>query len=162
MAETATLVQFLTFTLGSETFALEVSNVREVLEVIPITRIPKMPDFMSGVINVRGSVVPVIDLRLKLGMTRTEATVNTCIVVLEFKAGNDSVILGTLVDSVQEVLEFDDGHIEPPPRVGLGMRTDFIQGIGKREEKFVIMLDIRKVFSGGELEVIRSAEATGG
>lgn len=129
MADTAVLTQFLAFTLADETFAIEVESVREVLEVIPITRVPRMPDFMSGVINVRGSVVPVIDLRVKFGMEAVEKTINTCIVVIEFGTGDAKVVWGALVDAVQEVLEFDGSQVEPPPRVGTGLGTGLLKGI---------------------------------
>jgi purine-binding chemotaxis protein CheW len=151
MADTAVLEQFLAFTLAGETFALEVESVREVLEVIPITRVPRMPGFMSGVINVRGSVVPVIDLRVKFGMEAGEKTVSTCIVVLEHGSGNGKVVWGALVDAVQEVIEFEGSQVEPAPRVGTGMGNGLLRGIGKRGDRFVMILDLSRVFSGDEL-----------
>jgi purine-binding chemotaxis protein CheW len=122
--------QYLTFELGQETFALEVSYVREILELTNVTKVPKTPDFMTGVINLRGSVVPVLDLRLKFGMTAVEKTVNTCIVVVEVCVGDEKTIIGALVDSVQEVFELEPNQIEPPPRIGTQLRTDFIRGMG--------------------------------
>jgi purine-binding chemotaxis protein CheW len=159
MGETAVLTQFLAFTLAEETFAIEVESVREVLEVIPITRVPRMPDFMSGVINVRGSVVPVIDLRVKFGMPVGEKTVNTCIVVIEFGTGDGKVVWGALVDGVQEVIEFDGNQVEPPPRVGTGMGKGLLAGIGRRGDHFVMILDLARIFSGVELAELKKAEA---
>ncbi len=145
--------QYLTFKLGEEVFALEVTNVREILEFIPVTKVPRTPDFMTGVINLRGSVVPVMDMRLKFGMSETEKTVNTCIIVVEVDMDGDTALLGALVDSVQEVFELEPEQIEQPPRLGLGMKTDFIKGMGKRDNQFVIILDIDKVFSMDELDI---------
>ena len=145
--------QYLTFKLGEEVFALEVANVREILEFIPITKVPRTPDFMTGVINLRGSVVPVTDMRLKFGMSETEKTVNTCIIVVEVNIEGEKALLGALVDSVQEVFELEAQQIEPPPRLGLGMKTEFIEGMGKRDNQFVIILDIDKVFSADELDM---------
>ena len=145
--------QYLTFKLGEEVFALQVANVREILEFIPITKVPRTPDFMTGVINLRGSVVPVMDMRLKFGMSETEKTVNTCIIVVEVNIDGEKALIGALVDSVQEVFELEAQQIEPPPRLGLGMKTEFIEGMGKRDNRFVIILDIDKVFSMEELDI---------
>ena len=147
--------QYLTFKLSDEVFAVEVGKVREILEYISITKVPKTPEFMRGVINVRGSVVPVIDLRLKFGMDRTEQSVNTCIIVLEMGFEGEATILGALSDSVQEVIEIEPDQIEPPPRIGTRLKTEFIKGIGKREGHFVMILDIDKVFSSDELELVQ-------
>jgi purine-binding chemotaxis protein CheW len=160
MSETysTTLAQYLTFTLGEETYAFDVGNVREVLEVIPITKIPRMPHFVSGVINVRGSVVPVIDLRLKLGMSLADKTVNSCIIVIEVSIEGVNTVLGVLVDSVQEVVEFDASKIEPPPKIGTGIRSDFLQGIGKRDERFVMIMNLSRVLSVEEAMMLQAAE----
>ncbi len=153
--------QYLTFKIGEEVFALEVSQVREVLDMSHITRVPRAPDFMRGVINVRGSVVPVVDLRLKFGLTRTENTVDTRIVVMEISLDGESTVLGALADSVDEVIELEPTHIENPPRIGMRWRTEFIKGIGKRDEKFIIILDIDRVFSTDELALVADAETAG-
>ncbi len=145
--------QYLTFKLGEEVFALQVANVREILEFIPITKVPRTPDFMTGVINLRGSVVPVMDMRLKFGMSETEKTVNTCIIVVEVNIDGEKAMIGALVDSVQEVFELEAQQIEPPPRLGLGMKSEFIEGMGKRDSGFVIILEIDKVFSMEELDI---------
>ena len=143
--------QYLTFKLGDEVFALDIGKVREVLDFTLIAKVPQTPDFMLGVINLRGTVVPVVDMRLKLAMTRTETTVNTCIIIVEIEIDGETTVLGALVDSVQEVMDLDPDQIEPPPRIGTRLNTKFIKGMGKREEKFIIILDIDKVFSADEL-----------
>lgn len=139
--------QYLTFKLADEVFAVEVGKVREILEYTPITKVPRTPDYMRGVINVRGSVVPVLDLRLKFGMTATEQSIDTCINVLEIAFDEESVVLGALADSVQEVIELEPGQIEPAPRIGANIRADMIKGMGKRDNGFIMILDIDKVFS---------------
>jgi len=147
--------QYLTFQLGEEIFAIDVANVREILEFNSVTRVPKSPEYMRGVINLRGSVVPVFDMRLKFSMDRTEKTINTCIVVVEVSYEGEDIIIGALVDSVQEVFELDADQIEPAPKIGTHLRTEFIRGMGKRDERFIIILDIDKVFSAEEISSIQ-------
>ncbi len=147
--------QYLTFKLDDEVFALGIDKVREVLDYTSVTKVPQTPDFMRGVINLRGGVVPVIDMRLKFGMPRTEQTVNTCIIIVEVAVEGETVILGALADSVQEVLDLEPRQIEPAPKIGTRLRTEFIRGMGKRDERFIIILDIDKVFSGEELLAVR-------
>ncbi len=151
--------QYLTFKLDDEVFALDITKVREVLDFTTVTKVPRTPDFMRGVINLRGSVVPVVDLRLKFGMTKTEKTVNTCIIIVEVNVDNETTILGALADSVQEVMDLEPDHIEPAPKIGTKLRTDFIKGMGKRDEHFVILLDIDKVFSTDELALVQTKQA---
>ncbi len=153
------VVQYLSFNLDKELFSVKVEQVREVLELQSITRIPKTPDFMRGVINVRGSVVPVVDLRLKFGMQAVETTVDTCIIVVEVQLDGEAVVLGILVDSVEEVIDLEQDQIEPPPKIGTKLSTEFIRGIGKREDNFVILLDIDRMFSAEEIEVMQGAES---
>lgn len=143
--------QYLTFQLETEVFGIDVSNVREILEFNSVTKVPKTPDFMKGVINLRGSVVPVLDMRLKFGLTETEKTVNTCIVVAEVPFEGENIVIGALVDSVQEVFEMDESMVEPAPRMGTHLRTEFIKGMAKKDEGFIILLDIAKVFSFEEI-----------
>jgi purine-binding chemotaxis protein CheW len=152
--------QFLTFKLADEVFALDISKVREVLDFTTVTKVPRTPEFMRGVINLRGSVVPVVDLRLKFGMTRTESSVNTCIIITEVMVAGDTTILGALADSVQEVLDLEPGSIAPPPRIGTKLKTEFIKGMGKRDDRFIIILDIDKVFSSDELSLVKQEETT--
>jgi purine-binding chemotaxis protein CheW len=152
------VTQFLTFRLDDEIFALDITKVREVLDYTIVTKVPRTPDFMRGVINLRGSVVPVVDLRLKFGMSATESGVNTCIIITEVQVDNETVILGALADAVQEVLDLDASSIAPPPRIGTKLRTEFIKGMGKQNDRFLIILDIDKVFSVEELTSVRQDE----
>jgi purine-binding chemotaxis protein CheW len=151
--------QYLTFKLDDEVFALDISKIREVLDFTSITRVPRTPEFMRGVINLRGSVVPVVDLRLKFGMTKTEKTVNTCIIITEVTVDNVTTVVGALADSVQEVLDLRPDHIEPAPKIGTRLNTAFIKGMGKRDNNFIIILDIDKVFSTDELALVQTGQA---
>ncbi|OQX14466.1 MAG: chemotaxis protein CheW [Desulfobacteraceae bacterium IS3] len=146
--------QYLTFKLGDEVFALDVTQVREVLDLTTITKVPRSPEFMRGVINVRGSVVPVVDLRLKFGMPPAETSLDTRIIVMELFLDEETTVLGAIADSVHEVMELEPDHIEKPPRIGSRWRTEFIKGIGKRDEQFIIILDIDRVFSSDELAIV--------
>ncbi len=146
--------QYLTFKMEEEIFALDVGKVREILDYTNITKVPQTPDYMKGVINLRGSVVPVVDMRLKFNMPEQERTVDTCIIVVEITIEEEQTILGALVDSVQEVFELEPSQVEPAPRIGTKLNTEFILGMGKRDEQFVIILDIDKVFSAEELDLV--------
>jgi len=148
--------QYLTFKLDEEVFAIDVAKVREVLDFTTITKIPRTPDFMSGVINLRGSVVPVVDLRLCFEMSKTNKTVNTCIVVVEVLLEGEPTVIGALADSVEEVIDLEPDQIQPAPRIGTHLRTDFIRGMGKRDTQFIMILDIDKVFSAEELESLQN------
>ena len=158
MAEELEATQYLTFKLDEEVFALDVAKVREILEESSITKVPQTPDFMRGVINLRGSVVPVIDMRLKFGMSRTEKTVNTCIIVVEVQLEDEVIVLGALADSVQEVIEMEPSQIEAAPHIGSRLNTDFIKGMGKHDNRFIMILDIDRVFSSAELESVAGKE----
>lgn len=158
VADLTGMHQFLTFKLGDEVFAVEVARVREILDVTTITKVPQTPEFMRGVINLRGGVVPVIDLRLKFGMPPTERTVNTCIIVVEVNVGGETVVLGTLADSVQEVFDLEGSQIEPPPRIGISFDSGFLKGMGKRNDGFIMILDIERVFSADDVELARGLE----
>lgn len=149
--------QYLTFKLDGEVFGLAILKVREVLDFTNITRVPQTPPYMRGVINLRGSVLPVMDLRLKFNMEPTENTVNTCIIITEVELNGESMILGALADSVQEVVDLDAGQIEPPPQMGTRLRTDFIKGMGKHGDGFIIVLDIDRVFSTEDLATVQAA-----
>lgn len=150
--------QYLTFKLGSEVFGIDVAKVREVLDLTTITEIPRTPEFMSGVINLRGSVVPVVDLRLCFQMQKTEKTRNTCIVVVEVLLEDESTVIGALTDSVEEVIDLEPEQIQAAPKIGTQIRTDFLKGMGKRDSQFVMILDIDRVFSAAELAAVRNAE----
>ncbi len=148
--------QFLAFKLEDEVFAFDISKVREVLEFDEVTKVPQTPGMMKGVINLRGSVVPVIDMRIKFGMGETEKTVNTVIIIIEVELDNESTMIGALVDSVKEVMDLDQEHIEPPPSIGTRLNTEFIRGMGKQGGQFIIILDIERVFSSEELEMVHA------
>ena len=147
-------IQCLTFKLGEEVFAVDVAKVREILDFTTVTKVPQTPDFMRGVINLRGSVVPVVDMRLKFGMSRTEKTVNTCIIVVEVQMEDEVHVLGALADSVQEVIEMEPSQIEAAPHIGTRLNTDFISGMGKHDNRFIMILDIDRVFSNEELQSV--------
>jgi purine-binding chemotaxis protein CheW len=151
--------QYLTFRLGQEVFATDVAKVREVLDLTPITEIPRTPEFMAGVINLRGTVVPVVDLRLCFEMSKTERTLTTCIVVVEVMLEGERTVIGALADSVEEVVDLEPDQIEAAPRIGTQVRTDFILGMGNRNGQFVMILDIDRVFSGEQMDAIRTQEA---
>lgn len=151
--------QYFTFTLGEEEFALEIDRVREVLDYTTITKVPRMPRFLKGVINLRGNVVPVVDLRLKLGMSAIEKTVDTCIVIIDIPIEGELTQMGALTDSVKEVIELDPGDIAPPPKMGTQLDNQFIKGMGKQDERFLIILDIDRVFSADELAAVGSTAA---
>ncbi len=145
--------KFLTFVLGKEEYGIEILRVREIIGLMDITTVPQTPGYMKGVINLRGKVIPVIDLRLKFSMPEEEHTQETCVVVVE--VNNTSI--GIIVDSVSEVLEIKSGEIEEAPSFGQGIDTDYIMGMGKVKEKIIILLDIEEVLSPEELEMVSQA-----
>ncbi len=144
-------IQYLTCCVGDETFALNVAQVREVLDLCPFSRVPNMPDYVRGMIDVRGQAVPVIDFRVRFGMPPVEATESTRIMVLEVVSGNRPLVIGALTDRVIEVTGLDSGDVGPPPEIGTRWRSDIIRGIGRRNGKFVIVLNLNKVFSMDQL-----------
>ena len=154
-------VRYLTFRLEEEVFALNVLQVTEVLDMCPITKVPRAPDFMRGIINVRGSVIPVIDFRMKFGLKKTEETLDTRIIVMQIDLEGDSVAIGAIADSVHEVMEMESNQVEPPPKIGGRWRTDIIRGIGKRDDEFIIILDIDRIFSSAELAMIERTDPDG-
>ena len=125
------------------------------LDFTDVTQVPQTPDYMLGVINLRGSVVPVIDMRRKFNMEVAEHTRKSCIVVVEVDVDGEPVTVGALGDSVREVLDINHSQIEPPPRIGTKLNTEFIQGMGNVDDKFVIILDIDKVFSADDLAMAK-------
>lgn len=139
--------QYITFKLGDESFALNVAQVREVLEIAQITKVPTAPAYMRGVVNVRGKAIPVVDLRLKFGLPAVPDTVHTRILVIELELDGESTVLGGVADSVHEVIELEPGQVTPPPRIAMRWRTELIQGMGRRGDEFIIILDLEKVFS---------------
>ncbi len=145
---------FLSFKLESEHFAINVMKIMEILEVPKITKVPHAPGYLIGVVNLRGGVLPVIDTRIKFGMSPTQHTVNTCIVVLNINMDEESIIVGAMVDSVSEVFEIEESHIQPSPSIGTKYNADFIQGMIKEKDQFMMLLNIDKVFSSSDIESI--------
>lgn len=150
--------QYLTFSVGSELFGAAIAGVREIIEYRHPAPVPMMPNFLRGIINLRGRVVPVIDLSVRFGRQSREVTRRTCIVILEIASEGEHQAIGVVVDSVSEVLEIADADIEPAPSFGAKLRSDFIQGMGKIGEKFVILLDIDQVLSVDELAMLGEIE----
>jgi purine-binding chemotaxis protein CheW len=154
--------QYLTFVLGGEQFAIGILAIKEIIEYGQLTTVPMMPDFIRGVINLRGSVVPVVDLSSRFGGKQTEVTRRTCIVIIEVMSENERQDIGVIVDAVNEVLDIASTEIEPAPTFGAKIRADFISGMGKVEGKFVIILNVDKVLSVQELAALEGALTVGG
>lgn len=150
---------YLSFRVGTELFAADVSNVLSILEMTKITRVPKSPDYLKGVINLRGNVLPVLDTRLKFGLSEAEYTTNTCILVLNIKLNKESVQLGAIVDNVSEVLELTDADINPPPSLGSSYKTDYLYGMAKQNDNFIMIIDPNIVFADDEIINISEIKA---
>jgi purine-binding chemotaxis protein CheW len=143
--------QYMTFKLGDELFAIKVSQVREVLEVQQITKVPTAPPYMRGVVNVRGQAIPVADLRLRFGLPSIPDTVHTRVIVMELNLDGEVAVIGGLADSVHDVIELGPGEIDPPPRIAMRWRSEFILGMGKRGDDFIIILDVNAVFASEDM-----------
>ena len=152
--------QCITFKLGDELFAVNVFQVREVLEVSQITKVPTAPAYMRGVVNVRGQAIPVVDLRLRFGLPSIPDTLTTRICVMELDIDGDMAVIGGLADSVHEGIEMAPANIAPPPRIAMRWRSDFILGMARRGEEFIIVLNVNAVFSSEELIAIGATEPT--
>ncbi len=152
--------QYLSFNLAEELYALNISMVREVLEFSEVVKVPQMPDFLKGVINLRGRVVPVLDMRLRFAMGDTEETIDTCIIIVDIMVDKNETVLGILTDSVREVLVIEPGEIAPPPRIGNRLDTAFIKGMGKKNDTFIMILDIENLFSIEELSMVQQVKET--
>lgn len=150
--------QYLTFSLSGEMFAVGILNVKEIIEYGTLTEIPMMPPFIRGVINLRGRVVPVIDLSARFGNQQSQIGKRSCIVIVEMVAGDDVRELGIIVDAVSEVLEIPQNEIEPPPSFGAKIRADFIAGMGKVNGKFVIILRIDRALSSDDLATLATLD----
>lgn len=146
--------QYLTFMLGGEMYAIAILNIKEIIEFGSLTTVPMMPAFIRGVINLRGSVVPVVDLSARFGKQGTSITRRTCIVIIEIRSEGELQDIGVMVDTVNEVLEIPSSEIEPAPAFGAKIRADFIQGMGKINGKFVIILDVNHVLSIDEMTTL--------
>jgi purine-binding chemotaxis protein CheW len=146
--------QYLTFLLGGEMFAIGILHIKEIIEYGHLTTVPMMPEFIRGVINLRGAVVPVVDLSTRFGRQSTELTRKTCIVIIEVQTGEEKQDIGVVVDAVSEVLEIPASEIEPAPSFGAKIRADFIAGMGKVDGKFVILLNVDRVLSVDEMTLL--------
>lgn len=146
------LTSFLSFKLENENFTIPVMKIMEILEVPKITKVPQSPNFLVGVINLRGAVLPVIDSRVKFGMTPIEYTINTCILVLSIEVNDEVIEVGALVDSVSEVFELNETKILPSPTIATKYRADYVKGMIQEGDHFLMVLDIDKVFSSNDLE----------
>lgn len=145
---------YLTFQLGAGVYGLEILTVQEIIRMMNVTAVPRMPGFVRGVINLRGKVIPVIDLRCKFALERREDSDRTCIIVAQVRRGDRRVTMGIVVDTVSEVTDIGASQIEPPPEFGAGMDTEFILGMGKLGEKVVMLLDVDRLLSGGEVALV--------
>ena len=156
-AEAAEGAQYLTFRLGAELYAIGIGNIKEIIEFGSVTPVPMMPEFIRGVINVRGAVVPVIDLLARFGKGVSQATKRTCIVIVELACEGETQNVGVMVDAVNEVLEISAADIEPAPAFGAGLRADFIGGMAKVGGRFIVLLDIGRVLSVDEISMLAQA-----
>lgn len=147
--------QFLTFQLANERYGVDILHIKEIIEYGSLTPVPMMPDFIAGVINLRGSVVPVINLALRFGEEATKVDKHTSIVVIEPSDGSNTTEIGIMVDMVNEVLDITQSQIAPPPTFGTSIRTDFISGMGSIEGGFLVLLDVAKVLSISELSMLQ-------
>lgn len=161
--ETATTTKtdsYLTFKIGEEEYGAKVTNVQNILELQKITKVPKAPEYMKGVIDLRGKVLPVIDTRIKLEMSPTEFTNNTCIIVMDLAAEDGIVHVGALVDSVEAVREINESTIEPSPSIGKNYKSEFISGVVMINERFIMILDLIKLFTNSDLELLKETQKT--
>ena len=149
--------KYLTFRLAEEEYGLEILKVQEIIEMLEITRVPRVPDYVRGVINLRGKVIPIVDLRLKFGMPAQQTSRKTCIIVVRVQRGDSSVIMGIIVDEVSEVVEISAEEIESAPAFGTQMDTTFILGMAKTKDSVKILLDIDKVLSADEVDALARA-----
>lgn len=150
--------QYLTFMLGGEAYAIGILAIKEIIEYGTLTEVPRMPSFIRGVINLRGAVVPVVDLSTRFGKQATKITRRTCIVIIEITTNQETQDVGVMVDAVNAVLEIPSQEIEPPPSFGANIRTDFISGMGKVAGKFVIILNVQNVLSVDEIAVLSGTD----
>lgn len=156
-------VQYLTFTLDGEAYATEITKVREVLEHTEVRKVPKTPDYMQGVINLRGSVIPVVDMRMQFGLGVGEITIETCIIIIEVNIDGNLTVLGALADSVQEVIDLSEDQMEPAPTLGARVNNKFIHAMGKTsDDKFIIVLNMDKVFSAEQINEVEAVGSNGG
>jgi purine-binding chemotaxis protein CheW len=154
------VTSYLTFKLGDELFAAHVSKVIEILEIPKITRVPRSPEFMRGVVNLRGNVLSVIDSRIKFALPPTDDTINTCIIVMNVQIDSQDITLGLIADAVKEVIEIDQQSIQSPPEMGSKYKSEFIDGMVKSGDQFIMLLNIDHLFSSQEASILQDAYAT--
>ena len=159
MKQAVDQTQYLTFYIADEEYAVGVLQVKEIIEYDTVTKVPSTPPWIRGVINLRGSVVPVVDLAVKFGLPQAEVTRRTCIVIVEVDMGGEKTVMGVMADAVSQVVELSAQEIEPPPAFGTRVRVDYLKGMGKAGKKFVLMLDIDRVLSASELLAAVAVEA---
>ncbi len=148
--------KFLTFRLKEERYGIPIIKVKEIIGMLEITSIPKLPNFIKGVINLRGKIIPVVDLRLKFDMDEIEYNERTSIIVIELVADNNTYTVGIVVDTVQDVMDIDDDDIQDPPKYGMGINQDFITGMGKVKDDVIMLLNTDKIFSVGEIKTLET------
>lgn len=148
--------KYLTFQLMGEIYGLQILKVQEIISLLNITRVPRTPHYVLGVINLRGKVIPVIDMRLKFGLEKSERTERTCIIVVQITRGQNSITIGIIVDEVSEVMNVKGSQISPTPPMGASVNTDFIMGMGKVEDSVIMLLDIDKAFSDEIFSVVEA------
>ena len=148
----AELLQLVTFSIGEEEFGVDILSVQEIIRMMDITKVPRAPEFVEGVINLRGKVIPIIDLRRRFGLTTRDHDKHTRIIVIEI----NNMIVGLVVDSVSEVLRIPASTVEPPPPVVSGLESEYISGVGKLEDRLLILLDLNKLLSGEERDLLGS------
>ncbi len=151
--------KYLTFELGEEVYGLEILKVQEIIGIMSITQVPQTPEYVRGVINLRGKVIPVVELRRKFGLARVEDNDRTCIIVVQVTGGDGAITMGILVDEVSEVVDIDADQLEPPPSFGATIDTAFILAMGKLEKHVVVLLDVDKVLTSGEMAMVNKIAA---
>ncbi|MFA5864561.1 MAG: chemotaxis protein CheW [Phycisphaerae bacterium] len=144
--------KYLTFSLADQEYGIGILKVREIMGMLPITAVPQAPDFVRGVINLRGKVIPIVDFRLKFGMAPAQQTEKTCIIVVSVEGSQEDILIGLIVDSVSEVMNIKETDIENPPAFGMDMNTDFILGMAKINNGVKILLDINRVLNVSDLQ----------
>ena len=154
--------QYLTFFLSDEEYAVNIQRVKEIIEYTTVTKVPKVPEWIRGVINLRGSVVPVVDLSVRFGLAERPVTKTTCIVVLEIEQDSERTVMGVIVDAVNQVIDLTPDDIEEPPSFGTRVRLDYLFGMGKLGKKFALILNIDRVLSNSELLTVSALQAAPG
>jgi purine-binding chemotaxis protein CheW len=156
--ESTEQTQFLTFLLADELYAVSILRVREIIEYDTVTRVPSMPTSIRGVINLRGAVVPVVDLAVRFGLRESRVTKRTCVIIAEVEVGGERLVMGLMADAVSQVIDLPPADIEPPPAFGTRVRVDFLKGLGKIGKKFVLILDLDRALSATDLLSVATAQ----